>query len=77
MALLQSTDEVRVGPLPVPLRDLLHGLRLRVGERAHFLLAELQTRLRVLANEKTEQLYIASIPTALPDIRKGVRVKAS
>ena len=37
MALLQSTDEVRVGPLPVPFRDLLQGLRLRMGESAHFL----------------------------------------
>lgn len=40
-------------------------------------IAELQTRLLVLAKEKTEQLYLASIPTALPDVRKGVRVKAS
>jgi hypothetical protein len=40
-------------------------------------IADLQTRLMVLAKEKTEQLYLASIPTALPDIRKGIRVKAS
>ena len=40
-------------------------------------IAELQTRLLVLAKEKTEQLYLASIPTALPDIRKGIHVKAS
>ena len=40
-------------------------------------IAELQTRLLVLAKEKTEQLYLASIPSVLPDIRKGVRVKAS
>ena len=40
-------------------------------------IAELQTRLLVLAKEKTEQLYLASIPSALPDVRKGVRVKAS
>lgn len=40
-------------------------------------IAELQTRLLVLAKEKTEQLYLASIPTALPDVRKGVHVKAS
>jgi hypothetical protein len=37
VALLQSTDEVRVGPLPVPLGDLLQGMRLRMGESAHFL----------------------------------------
>lgn len=40
-------------------------------------IAELQTRLLVCAKEKTEQLYLASIPSALPDIRKGIRVKAS
>jgi Integrase core domain len=40
-------------------------------------IADLQTRLLVLAKEKTEQLHLASIPTALPDIRKGIRVKAS
>jgi hypothetical protein len=39
-------------------------------------IADLQTRLLVLAKDKTEQLYLASIPTALPDIRKGIRVKA-
>ena len=40
-------------------------------------IAELQTRLLVLAKDKTEQLYLASIPNALPDVRKGIRVKAS
>jgi len=30
-----------------------------------------------LAKEKTQQLHLASIPSALPDIRKGIRVKAS
>ncbi len=40
-------------------------------------ISELQTRLLVLAKEKTEQLYLASIPSALPEVRKGVRVKAS
>jgi hypothetical protein len=40
-------------------------------------IAELQTRLLVLAKEKTEQLYLASFPTALPDVRNGIRVKAS
>jgi len=30
-----------------------------------------------LAKEKTEQLYLANIPTALPDIRKGIRIQAS
>ena len=30
-----------------------------------------------LAKDKTEQLYLASIPSALPDIRKGIRIKAS
>ena len=40
-------------------------------------IAELQTRLLILAKDKTEQLYLASIPTALPDVGKGIRVKAS
>lgn len=40
-------------------------------------IAGLQNRLLVLAKEKTEQLYLASIPTALPDIHKGIRIKAS
>jgi hypothetical protein len=40
-------------------------------------IADLQTRLLVLAKDKTEQLYLASIPSALPDVRKGIRVKAS
>ena len=39
-------------------------------------IADLQKRLLLLAKEKTEQLYLASIPTALPDIRKGIRIKA-
>ncbi len=40
-------------------------------------IADLQTVLLKLAKEKTEQLHLASIPSALPDIRKGIRVKAS
>src|SRR6478672_10111090 len=32
VALLEATDEVQVSSLPVPLRDLLNGLRLRMGE---------------------------------------------
>lgn len=40
-------------------------------------IADLQTALLKLAKDKTEQLYLASIPTALPDVRKGIRVKAS
>jgi len=38
-------------------------------------IANLQTRLLGLAKEKTEQLYLASIPTALPDVRKGIRTQ--
>ena len=30
-----------------------------------------------LANDKTEQLYLASISTALPDVRNGIRIRAS
>ncbi|SIH85669.1 Conserved protein of uncharacterised function, possible transposase remnant [Mycobacteroides abscessus subsp. abscessus] len=39
-------------------------------------IARVQDRLLVLSREKTEQLYLASFPSALPDVRKGVRVKA-
>lgn len=37
-------------------------------------IADLQTRLLVLAKDKTEQLYLASFPTALPDVHKGIRI---
>lgn len=40
-------------------------------------IADLQTVLLKLAKEKTEQLYLATIPSALPDVRRGVRIKAS
>lgn len=40
-------------------------------------IADLQTRLLILSKEKTEQLYLASIPSTLPDIHKGIRIKAS
>lgn len=40
-------------------------------------IADLQSVLLKLAKDKTEQLYLASFPTALPDIRKGIRMKAS
>ena len=40
-------------------------------------IADLQNRLLTLAKEKTEQLYLSTIPCALPDIRKGIRTKAS
>lgn len=39
-------------------------------------IADLQARLLLLAKEKTEQLYLASLPADAPDIAKGVRVKA-
>jgi hypothetical protein len=40
-------------------------------------IADLQSVLLKLAKDKTEQLYLASFPLALPDISKGIRVKAS
>lgn len=40
-------------------------------------IADLHAVLIKLAKDKTEQLYLASIPTALPDLRKGIRIKAS
>ncbi|WP_301150397.1 hypothetical protein [Mycobacterium simiae] len=38
-------------------------------------IADLQTALLRLAKDKTEQLYLASIPAALPDVRSGIRTK--
>lgn len=38
---------------------------------------DLQNRLLVLAKDKTDQLYLDTIPSELPDVRKGVRVKAA
>lgn len=40
-------------------------------------IGDLQTRLLVLSKDKTEQLYLSTFPTALPNVRKGIRVKAS
>lgn len=40
-------------------------------------IADLQNRLLALAKDKTEQIYLSSIPSALPDVHKGVRVKTS
>ena len=37
---------------------------------------ELQHRLTLLAKDKTEQIYLSSFPTALPDVCKVIRVKA-
>ncbi len=38
-------------------------------------IAHLQTSLLRLAKDKTEQLYLAAIPAALPDVRSGIKVK--
>ncbi|TVS74522.1 transposase family protein [Mycobacterium helveticum] len=38
-------------------------------------IADLQASLLRLAKNKTEQLYLATIPAALPDVRAGIRVK--
>ncbi len=40
-------------------------------------IADLQTVLLQQAKDKTEQLYIATIPNALPDVAKGIRTQAS
>ncbi len=37
-------------------------------------IADLQLVLLKLAKNKTEQLYLATFPSALPDIHKGVRI---
>lgn len=38
-------------------------------------IADLQANLLRLAKDKTEQLYLAAIPTALPDVKAGIRIK--
>lgn len=38
-------------------------------------IGDLQNRLLILAKHKTEQIYLSSLPSALPDVRKGVHVK--
>lgn len=38
-------------------------------------IADLQAALLRLAKDKTDQLYLATIPSALPDVRTGIRVK--
>ena len=38
-------------------------------------IADLQAALLRLAKDKTEQLYLAAIPTVLPDVRSGIRIK--
>ena len=40
-------------------------------------IADLQLRLLALAKDKTDQLYLASVHSALPDVRRGIRIKAS
>lgn len=38
-------------------------------------IADLQAALLRLAKDKTEQLYLAAIPTALPEVRSGIRIQ--
>lgn len=40
-------------------------------------IAALRAVLLKLAKDKTEQLYLASVPSALPDVANGIRIKAS
>ena len=40
-------------------------------------IADLQAVLLKLAKDETEQFYLTSIPTALPDARAGIRIRAS
>jgi len=74
-----------------PLDRLLRADVLTAGQQAQLLayreslnpaalarqIADLQAVLLKLAKDKTEQLYLASFPTALPDVSKGIRIKAS
>jgi transposase InsO family protein len=73
-----------------PLQRLLHANVLAPAQHADLIayrdslnpaaigrqIADLQQQLLALAKDKTDQLYLASIPSALPDIRRGIRVKA-
>jgi hypothetical protein len=38
-------------------------------------IADLQAALLRLAKDKTEQLYLAAIPSVMPDVRSGIRIK--
>lgn len=38
-------------------------------------IADLQAVLLKLAKDKTEQLYLTTIPTALPEVRSGIRIQ--
>ena len=38
-------------------------------------IGDLQNRLLILAKDKTEQIYLSSLPSALPDVHHGVRIK--
>ena len=38
-------------------------------------IADLHATLLKLAKDKTEQLYLAAIPSALPDVRAGIRIQ--
>ncbi len=40
-------------------------------------IADLQAVLLKLPKDKTKQLYLATIPTALPEVRNGIPIKAS
>lgn len=40
-------------------------------------ITHLQNTLLKLAKDKTEQLYLATFPSALPNLRKGIRIQAS
>ncbi|MFC9769360.1 hypothetical protein [Rhodococcus jostii] len=65
--MLTSTQQVEL----VAYRDSLNPAA--IGRQ----IADLQAVLLKLAEDKTEQLYLDSIPTALPDVRKGIRIKVS
>ena len=61
----------RQGPLPGPAGRTDRLPRPAQPRRDRPQIADLQARLLVLAKDKTEQLYLASIPSALPDVRKA------
>ena len=40
-------------------------------------IADLQSVLLKLAKDKTEQLYLSTFPSALPDVSSGIRINTS
>ena len=75
LAQIRDVLDIRDAGVP-PCQHVQDLLEARLGDLDRQI-ADLQNRLLVLAKEKTEQLYLDTIPSKLPDVRKSVRVKAA